>query len=360
MSRRANQIVFWIVLLTLALSGCGGGETDAPPTRRPTDIPPTPTPRSTPLPGVESAPMLGSDERPITIHFTAAGTGAPQAAQELREELASRTGLTFETALDNENEALSALCSGAPAAAWVSAYSYVVALRTCDVVPVLAVKQGTGRDVTIGTTSEIIARINFTSLSQLGSQVFCRSAEHDLDVTWIFPGLLLTNAGIDPLTELAAVVDYPDDVSVGRAIYQGECAAAAFPADTWDDLSEDVALALSTEENPISVAAVDSVIQIVTRAGGNGLPANESTWAGYPANVAPYDVLVFAPESAIPAQLRNDLATMIADFFDDRADGPDRAQDLLDASGVVAVQPRFFTNFQSLVDRAGWNMALEN
>ncbi|MBI5960992.1 MAG: PhnD/SsuA/transferrin family substrate-binding protein [Chloroflexi bacterium] len=358
------RIFAGLVILALVLSACGGGSNDARPTRVPTKIPPTPTQRSTPLPDVPSAPALGQGSREIVIQFVLPGetpsTDARRFATQLQGQLAEQLQLAFKVELVTENEALKNLCSGAPTAAWVSAYSYGLAQARCNATPVLAVKRGRAPNMSIGTTAEIIARSDFTALRQLSDQVFCRSNEQDPFTSWIYPGLMLASQGVDPMLDLSAVRDYPDDLEMGKALYQEWCAAAALPPDEYEDLLIDLAGFLSTDRNPITTSELTSRIKVISPAGTTTAPASQTNWRGFDTGVIPYEVLVFPPNSTIPAELREAITDVITDFFEDQADGSQRLNELLNkATGIMSVNANHYSAFRTMITNAKWDMAFD-
>jgi ABC-type phosphate/phosphonate transport system substrate-binding protein len=349
------------MLVGLIVAACGGGNSSVPPTHIPTRIPPTPTERSTPLPDVPDAPALGQQDRQITILFALfsdqANDSAKRAGIDLHQSLLDELDLDVNIEFVDENAALEAVCSGAPDAVWVSAFSYVVAKTRCEVVPALAVKRGRQPRVSIGTTAELIGRSEITGLSQLKGKVFCRSEKQDLFTSWIFPSLMIASRGVDPMLDLSAVQDYPDDLAVGRALYEDKCAAAALPPDQFEDFLIDLANELSTDENPVTTSDLSKVVKILSPAGNTSAPTNESTWSGFGSGVVPYEALVFPPDSALPKEMRDQVTQVIADFFNDRTDGTQRLRALLDATGIMRVGSKQYETFQSTVVNSKWNMA---
>lgn len=331
----------------------------------PTPIPQTPTPRSTPLPDVSPAPELGQGNRQIVVQIALLGdqpdADARRQAAELQSQLASDLNLGISVEFVTENDALKSLCSGAPQAAWVNAFTYAIAQARCEVIPTLAIKRGRTPRISVGTTAEIIAQSDFTALSQIHDQTFCRSAEQDEFTSWILPSLLLSGQGVNPMLDLSEVKDYPDDLSLAQALYFKQCAAAGLPPDELEDLLIDLAGDLSTSENPVTSSDLSSAIKVIVPAGNTAAPANAATWAGFGSNVIPYEMLVFPPESAIPAQVRAEMVETITGFFEDRAEGSQRLSALLDdATGIVPVDASDYTSFRTLISNAKWNMTFED
>jgi hypothetical protein len=356
-------LIAGLILLTLIVTACGGKNSNKR-SAFPTRIPPTPTPRSTPLPEVSPAPELGQGDRQIVIQLALDGdkpdADAKQIAAELQSQLTSDLDLEVSVEFVTENEALKTLCSGAPKAAWVNAFTYGVAQLRCEITPTLAIKRGRTPRVSVGTTAEIVAQSDFTALRQIHDQTFCRSAEQDEFTSWIFPSLLLSSQGVNPMLDIQ-VKDYPDDLALARALYYKQCAAAGLPADELEDLLIDLAGDISTDANPVTSSDLAKAIKVIVPAGNTSAPAASGSWAGFGANVIPYEVLVFPPDSAIPEALRLEIVKTITDFFEDRADGSQRLSTLLDAAtGIVPVDANDYTAFRAMISSAKWNMTFED
>jgi hypothetical protein len=364
--------VIGILLLAVLAAACQES-TEVQPTHIPTRIPPTPTIRSTPLPGVPKAPALGEgDQRQIVIQIALFGENAKLDAQrtanQLQQALQDDLDLDIRVEFTDEDTALERLCSGAPYAAWVSPFTMVKAQTECGAVPVLAVTRGRSPRATIGTTAEIIARVDITALSQLRGRVFCRSYDQDYFTSWVFPSLFIASQGVNPITGLSEIKDYPDNLSMARAFYAGDCAAAALPPDEFEDLLIALSADLSTEEEPVTSSELADVIHVVQSAGNTSLNSNV-TFVSYGFGVIPYEVLVFPPDSAIPATLRKrtqdddplGIADIIESFLTERDTGTQRVSTLLDATGIIAVNPvSSYQNFSPTVVRAKWDMTFSD
>jgi hypothetical protein len=333
------------------------------PTRIPTRIPPTPTIRSTALPDVPKAPALGeTEDRPIVIQFVlpdaAASSDARQHANDLQQALQDELELEIKVELVDEAAALKSLCGGAPVAAWVSPFTFVKAQSACNAVPTLAVSRGRSPRFTIGQTAEIIARSDVTDLGQLTGRVFCRSYERDDYFTsWVFPIFYIAAEGVNPVTGFSEIKDYPNDISLGKALYEGECTAAALPPDELEDLLIDLSAFLSTDENPVTSRELADVIRVVQPAADVALKTGAVNWQ-YPSGVIPYETFVFAPDSALPEALRGEITTIVEDFFNERETGSQRLNDLLDATGLISVSARSYEKFTPVVINARWDMTL--
>jgi ABC-type phosphate/phosphonate transport system substrate-binding protein len=302
---------------------------------------------------VAQAPALGETGREITIMFVLPESDKVNNRNELDLFLEDELDLGFEVIrAENDSEALAAICNGyedRPTAAWVSAFTYIAAEAQCGAIPALAVTVGRAPRLEVGRSADIVARNNINTIGQLAGQAFCRIDSQDF-TSWIFPSLVMAGQGIDPLSDLGAIKDYPNNLALVRAIYERDCVAAALPADELDELLDELADELDPDED------VADTMKILAPAGDINLPASAANWDGYDTNVIPYEVLVFPPDAMLPAALRETITTVILDFFEDRSAGTSRLDNLLTATGVVAVEPAHFDAFRSLLTRARWDM----
>lgn len=349
-----------LLLMTLVVAACG--EDSGPqPTRIPPTIEITPTPRSTALPEVEEAAAPGDDARPIIVQIALFGdsvSGATRRAGiELQDELRAALDLVINVEFVTETAALENLCSGQPYVVWASAFTYAAANAQCDVTPRQAIQRGRTPEATIGRSAEIVARTDITAIGELGEGTFCRSLEHDLFVTWVYPSLLLRAHNIDPLNELDTVLDYPDDLSLLFALYEGNCDAAGLPAGIFEDYLVDIALLASTDQSQITIDDVEERLHVLVDA-GNTAPPVDATDGDliFEPNTIPYGLLIFPASPAIPANIRDDLNDAISDFFADRTEGAERLNALLDATALIPVEQSSYANFLALIADSGWNM----
>jgi ABC-type phosphate/phosphonate transport system substrate-binding protein len=354
--------LFGLLLLALVITACQQGN-NVEPTHIPTAIPPTPTIRSTALPQVPTAPPLGEGEaRQIVIEIALFGenanTNARRAANQLQQALQEQVGLEIKVEFVSEETALAALCSGAPRAAWVNPFTFVTAEAECDAVPVFAITRGRPQK-TVGRTAEIIARADITRLSQLKGQVFCRSYDQDYFTSWVFPSLYIAGQGVDPITDLSDIKDYPDNVSLGNALYVGDCAAAALPPDEFEDFLIDLSGSLSTEENPVTTSDLSDVLHVIQPAADTAAKNDVVRWQ-YATGVIPYEVLAFPPDSALPEALKQQITETISGFFGETATSNQRLNDLLSATGLIPVDANSYQNFSPVVINAKWDMAFSD
>lgn len=349
------------LLIMILLAACGGSGGDRRATPIPTRIPPTPTLRSTALPDAPEAPAIGTSERPITIWLALpeerVTSEARQLAHELERQLNDETGLTFTVTFTDENTALAELCSGAPSLAWTSAFTYAAAHRQCEVEPLLAARRGRAPTFQIGQTSEIVGRADITAPAQLAGQTFCRSAQQDTTAAWVIPALLMGSQGVNPFIDLDAVRDYEDDQALVRALYGGECSAAGLRAGDFEKALLAAAQAAQTAKEPHpTYDELTEALHVIAPAGDTTAPTNPSQWT-VPAGVIPYEVLVTAPESALPEPPRESAEAAITAFFTDRIDGTTRTKRLLAADSVFAVEAQHYRSFLAMLSDAGWDMA---
>ncbi len=349
------------LFLLVVLVACGG-EDATPVQRRPTAVPMTPTPRSTPLPEVPTVPPLGSEGRPVTLAVVLPdGADVDEdAADDLAGWFLSETGLTVEVeTVANESEALRLVCTGTPAggpaAVWVSAFTAVAAQRDCSAVPSAAVVRGVGARATLGTPVEIVSRADVGTIGALRGQAFCH-LEGDPLTNWVFPSLLLTAGGIDPFDDLEDITAFEDPETLVRALYAGDCAAAALTSDLLDDVLDELEGSLPGEDGPARREELDAAFRVLRPAGDVTLPAEGARWSGYPANVIPYETLVFPPEAMLPADLREALHTALLDYTATR-EGERLLRDWFDASRLLPVEPSDFDALRSVLNQARWDMA---
>jgi ABC-type phosphate/phosphonate transport system substrate-binding protein len=362
-----------VLLLALVVSGCGSDD-DTPTTtarRAPTAIPATPTPRSTALPEIQPVAQIGERDRPLVILFALPDgdldSDVFEASSNLRDYLERELELTVEVDFaDSDAEALNALCGrskdGYPTAIWASPFTLIAAEEQCDASPALSVARGRGTRTSIGITADIIARADITDFAMLSGQSWCRIDGEDT-ISWVLPGLVLAAEEIDIFTDISAIRDYEDNVSLARAIYDNECAAAALPPDEFEDILDDLADDLSTDENPVDSAMLADAIHVLSPAGDIALPNNLSNWRGYEASVIPYEVLIFPRDSMIPPALRTEIVDAILDFSASNA-GEGLLQDILDASSLIDVRESdesgsrdYYAAFRRMLNSANWNMA---
>jgi ABC-type phosphate/phosphonate transport system substrate-binding protein len=351
---KASTLLVLIVVLVLA--GCGSEDSTEPEMIIP-DTPLPSTPRSTPLPEPTGEPPVGDEQRPITLLFAIpAGAGDDAALDELQDYLGV-AGPVVQVQAANNTDALKALCSGQPIAAWISPFTLAVAQQQCNVMPVLAVI----RDDSVGHTLELVARADadITAVSNLNGAVFCRSGQDNL-LDWVFPSLIIDSAGVSPfpsgqgdnlLRSLADVQDVADSEAVAVALLDGECDVAAFAPGELEAIVDDLAVTGDVSLDDFT---------ILVEPGETDVPADSDDWDGYAEYVLPYDVLVFAGADTIPDDVRQTITESLVDYFNNTQNADQHARALLAGDGVLSVQRVHFDVFQALVQNANWDMAMFN
>lgn len=207
----------------------------------------TPTPRSTPLPAVATVIPPGETSNPIKMVVRPPGSAVSRSLltenqiSRFTENLVDQSGLTVEVVVvERHAEALAALCDSSPAqitVAWLDGLSYAAAeAKNCGE-PVLQVaKSGEA-----GAAGYLVvsSRASFGSVASLNGQDFCRVSATDY-YSWLIPGLLLKEAGLDPVSSFSSVTDYEDIVSLMTAVAEGDCDFAGISADEFDKLTRSV------------------------------------------------------------------------------------------------------------------------
>lgn len=251
----------------------------------------------------------------------------------------------------DEAAALRALCSGAPVTAWVNAFTYVAAARTCGVEPLLVLLREDDGEVRVGVAYDVIVAARIRSAGDLAGERYCR-VEGQLE-DWAFAALMLAAEGFDPLAQMSPLPAYDSETAALRALLDGECAALALAAGTLEDRLDE----LTAEDNSGPGDREDVRVLI---AGGNALLAGES--AGdplvLPRYVVPYGVWVAAPDSALPAgddrPLRQELVAAVRAYF---AENPSILNRWFGASQVGAVDQSGLAALRAWLDGAVWDMA---
>jgi len=350
-----------VVIALGLLTACGSGGAVTPTPRPPTPIPPTPTPRSTALPELAQPPaLLGGTERPLVIALALPGAGSPSEsdraalAQSVADHLQPLSA-TLNIASDievqvepmDESAALQALCSGAPVTAWVSAFTYAAAARTCEVEPLLALVRETGGERAIGTAYDIITPREIESAADLAGQVACY-VEDQLDA-WAISALMLRAEGVDPLVEMPPSVTFPDDSAAFDALLDGECAALVLPHDTLDALLAPL---------PVSDNPPRERLHFLIEGGNPSAPRSADGPVSVPQYVVPFGLWVAAPESALPASelrpVRQELEAAVRAYFDAQ---PDALAGWFDGADVVEVNRAGLSALVRWLDSARWDMA---
>jgi hypothetical protein len=298
----------------------------------------------------------GDETHPIVMQIALPrNDGADAVLQALRDALLDEN-ITIDVQFTDDSGALQAVCSGTTVISWVNPFTYTAARKQCDVVPVLAVRQA---DESVGRTAVIFARPDVADFAGLAGKTFCRSYEQDPITRWVFPSLIMAEQGVDPsplvaadqpadaAPRLGAIQDYKNNNDLLNALLSGECdAAAVAPADA-ESILTPLARRLGVSNEELVLLAGESP----------PFPVDDpNTWAGYAANVVPYEVLIFPPENILPASIRVEITEILAAFFNHEDDGPERSRMLLNAAGVIDVTASDLAGFATLVDQARWDI----
>jgi ABC-type phosphate/phosphonate transport system substrate-binding protein len=211
-----------------------------------------PTPRSTPLPPVATVVAPGSEESPLRMflvpadaaRLSEADADGLDAAARFANAVQQESGLVLEVVpVDTPAEALSALCAAAPgqvAVAWLDGVAYRAAMARGCGVPELQVERGSPQPQA-GMPVVIVAdrSLGLSGVGPLAGRTFCRLNVDDVE-SWLAPALALRAAGIDPVADLGAVLDFDDYDALLAAVAAGDCAAAGLTEARFDGLSDAV------------------------------------------------------------------------------------------------------------------------
>ncbi len=230
-----------MLLVVVLLAGCRRAEGVQGPLIQSTA---TPTPRSTPLPAVATSVPPGIEENPIRMVLRPAGSAVARSLvtdfqiTQFVNALQVESGLAVEvTVVDRYAEALAALCDSSPTqvtVAWLDGVSYQAAMAQECGVPVLQVERN-GQN---GDRGQIVASraVNIDSVQELSGGNFCRLGLEDY-YSWLIPALLMQANALDPLHNLEAVTDYPDEDALIAAVAEGACSATGIAESDFADLS---------------------------------------------------------------------------------------------------------------------------
>ncbi len=264
-------IVNMVALSLLLLAGCQ----NAQPTPLPSNTPEptlTPTPDVFTLEPVPTAIPAGEEGNPLVLVMAGAygSEDNPEAVDDLADALADAldpAAFTLREA-DGYAEAVSALCENPAAAAWLDAFAYFAAEARGCAVAVMQVADGaiTARGGGVQADLVLNTRVNVNSLAALRGETFCRLGPDDA-ATWLLPVMMMRADGLNPLSELAEIVDYADLDALIEAVYSGQGSAAGIPAgaleetdlaDTYEDLADVVVVFGTSRQIPFDVLAVSA------------------------------------------------------------------------------------------------------
>jgi ABC-type phosphate/phosphonate transport system substrate-binding protein len=169
---------------------------------------------------------------------------------------------------DSYAEALSALCAGQAQVVSLNAFGYLAAReRGCGEAFYILETEGA-----TAIQGQILADswTGVYALDGARGRVFCRPDGLSL-YGWVIPSLTLRARGVDPLNDLADVIDAGDDETVVRMIHDGECAVGATLLGAEQDVDdlENPARAVFVEELtpvPNDVLVISAQLDEQTRA----------------------------------------------------------------------------------------------
>jgi hypothetical protein len=267
---------------------------------------------------------------------------------------------------DNMREALEAVCSGDPTFVWVDAFTYIAAERACGAQPYYMVRlsdeetvEGLPEDITFdgetGVTFDIVYNTRLgtlpNGLADLADTTVCRLGPNDA-ISWIYFGLTLQSAGVNPITGLAGVVDVDDYGAMVLDILsdeEGTCQVGAIPHGTLEDILEYLADEADDEDEfpEIDLEAPDSPLRLLLE--------GEETWAEVP-NL----ILITSPEPVLPAEFREPIVTSLDELLEDidntAADVEDVLAPFLRYEEIVEVDGSDFNEFRQWLQAARWQM----
>jgi ABC-type phosphate/phosphonate transport system substrate-binding protein len=227
-----NWRAIGLLLVVLLGSVACGGRTDETPV--PTSIPPTSTPAPTPLPPLPTVAPLGSQDNPLVMLFV---TPDPEevltAAGVLSDRLSSGDVVVDVQLTQSYAEAYHAICDGSAQVVSLNAFATLAAQEAgCgEALYVLEVDEETA---TQGQMITAVGRNVFT-VEGFRGQIFCRPSANSVE-GWIIPGLTMQTRGLDPLADLAGVVDSGSDEDVVNMIYSRECNVGATTLGAHEDI----------------------------------------------------------------------------------------------------------------------------
>ncbi len=260
-----TKALLGLIILILFVAACGGSDSTPAPTLVRSTAPP-PTPRSTPLPETTPVVLLGSEDQPVVLGFvldenrTAIQDLADQINESVSNEQLERSGHSLVVdvvRLETSQEAVAAICGEQAALVWVDPFTYLAAEQSCGAQPVMRVRQGR-RETIAGLPDDVtvnaITGLNFEvvynpglrplpgTLADAADKVVCRLGSDDM-LSWVYFSLALRQAGVNPITDLAGIVDVEDYIAMLESIQSGQdssCDLGAIPAGTLDDLVDEL------------------------------------------------------------------------------------------------------------------------
>lgn len=326
MKRRAPSL--WAGMLVVAVVGllsaaCGGG------TPTPTPLPTaTATPRSTPLPEVPTAVPLASEGRPLTVLMVPQGARreAVPAADSLEALIAELTGLRVEIQLaDSYGQIVAQLCSATPVAGWLDGFALVAAEAAGCADPALQVVRSrrAGFQVEMLLSAEFAGdEVSADDLARLAGRRVCRAT--DEDAAWLAAEMILRAAGINPVSDLEAIVDVENYDTVVTSLYNGDCQGGVVPSGYLRSGAGEAVRALE--------GLADRVVSV-----------SESP-------LIPYNVLVYPP--TVPLHIRIPLSDVFLQIAAD-ASRADALAGILQQDSLERVTAESFAVFRRFTQASG-------
>lgn len=347
---RATTVFLTFVLTVFIVAACGGSGDDGTPP--PSIIVPTATPRSTPLPPVNTPAIYGSADVPLRVLYVSSAEADLLTDAELSVATAINTDLTnerlaaldlmmtvqFERA-DTMQAVLDAVCLQRDVLAWVDAFTYVAAAERCDAQPLLGIQQaieieglpdGVSAQTRDGIAFDIVYRADLPtppeSLAGVVGLTACRLSATD-PISWIYFSLALQAEGVNPVVALTGFEDVENYSAMLEALSDGNCDLGAIPADTLSGLVR--------ETDGVNTSDIETF---------------SAVWP-----TVPHGVLIAPPEGNIPPDVVESFITQLQALTDDD-DFRDALQIVVPFDQFVAVQVSDFRAFVRWLDDAGWMM----
>lgn len=352
------------IILLFLMTACGGSEKETGPTNTPPPAP-SPTPRSTALPDVATPIIPGSDAQPITIGFvvTEVNADVQNAKRDLSTQIGGHLtdsqlelmGLSPSVEVEHYNsslEALEAVCQKHGTLVWVNAFTYIAAEQACGAQPLFAVRKSSRESVDGLPTRATIRAISGLSfdlaydtrfgvlengLADVRGLKVCRLGADD-PISWIYFALALRSVGINPVTDLAEIVDVEDYSAILLAIAEesGPCDVGAIPKGSFNALSDSLEDEINPDDNLVAIFG-----------------DNQISWPE-----VPYSILIAPPETLLSANLRGSVVeAWEALLADSSLELEDSLGVLLAYRSIEAVTASDFDAFRSWLAAAGWQMS---
>jgi phosphonate transport system substrate-binding protein len=334
--KKAFMFVSLLVAAVMLLTACGPAATPTPEviTIRETAVPPTAVP-----PTAVPPPALGTADNPIIVAFEPSGTSSDitTGGQELLDELAKQTGLTFKGVVPTSYAALTeAMGSGNAQIGWMATFAYILAHQKgfADAA-LITIRFGSDH-----YGSQFIANVSsgFTpaadipgteaelapTLAQFKGKTAC-FGDPESTSGYVVPMIFLKNAG---LTD----ADIPNPVFTGghtqtvQALYNGgTCDYGATFVDARSNIAKDF-------------PDVNTKVVVIYQT----------------QPIIPNDNMSYAPD--MPKELRDQITVAMLKLSATEA-GKKALQDLYQISGLTAVDDTAYDQFRSYLTASGIDLS---